>query len=359
MIDEIPHSRPWITADDVTAVTNVLASAMLAQGDLVQRLERRFAAWLGATDGVAVGSGAAAIVLALRGLCIEDGDEVILPTYVCPSVLEAVLSAGAVPVLCDVGENWVMTHIDAERCVSSKTRAIIVPHMYGIFANISALRSLCIPIIEDCAQAIGAEGKHRLQGDVAVLSFHPTKCLTAGEGGMAVASESGILERMRAYRDGAETGYCARLLSPMSNIAAGLALSQADRYDEMLERRREIARSYFDALEICAPDCLHHEAAENSMFFRFPIRTPGGLESCQKAFEARGVHVRRGVDKLLHREMKLPDSQFPTARALFESTVSIPIYPALSQSQILRCIEAMEHVLCTRKQHLKLMEQQK
>ena len=322
---------------------------MLAQGDLGRQLERRFAVWLGAKDSVAVGSGAAAIVLALHGLCVVRGDEVILPTYVCQSVLEAVLSVGAVPVLCDVGENWVMTRTDAERCISNKTRAIIAPHMYGIFADVPSLRSLGFPVIEDCAQALDAEGKHHLEGDVAILSFHPTKCLTSGEGGMAVASDDGILARMRAYRDGAKTGYCARLLSPMSNIAAGLALSQADQYNQMLERRREIARCYFNALEICAPDCLNREAVENSMFFRFPIRVSGGLESCQRAFLDRRVHVRRGVDKLLHREMKLPDSQFPTAIALFESTVSIPVYPALSKSQMLRCISAMEHVLCGRK----------
>lgn len=344
-MEEILHSRPSITAEDIAVVTRVFSTAMLAQGSLCRELEQRFAAWYGAEGAIAAGSGAAAIVLALHGLRISWGDEVILPTYVCASVLEAVLSVGANPVLCDVGKDWVMTDVDAEKCVSSKTKAIIVPHMYGIFSDIASLRPLRIPIIEDCAQAVGGEGTRQLGGDIAVLSFHPTKCLTSAEGGMAISSDPDVLSRMRFYRDGGANEFAARIFSPMSDIAAALAISQANRYNEMLIRRQEIARTYTEALEQCAPDSLNRLALGKSMFFRFPIQIQGGLEVCQTAFKQRGVHVRRGVDVLLHRKMRLSDDLFPTAVKLFNSTVSIPIYPALSHEQELCCVDAMKDVL--------------
>jgi len=343
-MEEIFHSRPSISGDDVDAVNRVLATSMLAQGPLCQELEQRLSSWFGADGAVAVGSGAAALVLALHSLGIGRGDEVILPTYVCAAVLEAVLSVDAVPVLCDVGESWVMTSTDAARCVSGRTRAIIAPHMYGIFSDIASLRPLGVPIIEDCAQAVGAEGTQHLAGDIAVLSFHPTKCLTSGEGGIAISSDPDTLGRMRTYRDGGGGEFSTRLFSPISDIAAALAISQANRYGEMLRRRKEIAQHYTNVLERCAPDSLNRTALRNSMFFRFPVRIKGGLESCQIAFRQRGIHVRRGVDVLLHRKMQLSDYLFPTAVELFKSTVSIPIYPALSQEQELRCVDAMKHV---------------
>ena len=344
-MEQIPHSKPWITADDMAAVSSVLSSAMLAQGDHTRALERRLAAWMNATGGVAVASGSAGIVLALHGLGVGPGDEVVLPTYVCRSVLEAALSTGATAVLTDVGQGWLMTPADARRALGSRTRAIVVPHLYGVFADIDSFRALGVPIVEDCAQALDAAGKRTVKGDVAVFSFHPTKCLTAGEGGMVIAANAGLLEKMRTYRDGAADGYGARLFSPLSDIAAGLALAQLDRYEEGLARRREIADSYRSAVESCCAGALNRAALDDSMYFRFPLRLPGGLDACQQAFAAFGVQVRKGVDVLLHRGMGLADQSFPVAVDLFDTTVSLPIYPALSRSQELRCIEAITQLL--------------
>jgi dTDP-4-amino-4,6-dideoxygalactose transaminase len=237
-----------------------------------------------------------------------------------------------------------MTAANAARVVGDRTCAIVIPHVYGIFADIESFRQFGVALIEDCAQALNAPGKQAVKGDVAVLSFHPTKCLTAGEGGMALASNAEVLARMRAYRDGGD-GYHGRLFSPLSDLAAGLAHAQLDRYDEGLARRREIAAGYRSAVELCTPSALNHPALDRSMFFRFPLRLPGGLAACQQAFAALGVQVRRGVDELLHRGMAYPDAAFPSAVAHFDTTVSLPIYPALSRAHELRCIDAVTQVL--------------
>jgi perosamine synthetase len=347
-MEQILHSKPWITAEDISKVAEVLASSMIGQGNGVRQLERSLAAWFHAADGVAVGSGSAGIVLALHGIGVEANDDVILPSYVCRSVVEAVLAIGARPVLCDVGSDWVMTASNVSQVLTSRTRAIVAPHMYGIFADIDELRSLGVPIIEDCSQAVDAKGARVLQADVTVLSFHPTKCFTAAEGGMALSLNSEVLSRMRTYRDGKvddSAAYSARLFSPLSDVAAGLALSQLDHYELGLVRRREISAMYLDTIESCYPSAINYSALSRSMFFRFPLHLPGGLAACQNDFAKFGVQVRRGVDELLHRRMVLPDTKFPNSVKHFETTVSLPIYPALTYNQISRCIEAANHVL--------------
>ena len=164
----IPHSKPWITTADLKAVESVIRGGMLAQGDRTRELELRLAAWLNDKDGVAVGSGSAALVLALHGLDVGNGDEVVLPTYVCASVLEAVLEVGATPILCDVGRRWVMTLADAKRVASDKTAAIIVPHMYGVFADVESFLPMGVPVIEDCAQAIAGNAVRTTRAAVKV-----------------------------------------------------------------------------------------------------------------------------------------------------------------------------------------------
>jgi perosamine synthetase len=347
-MEQILHSKPWITAEDISKVSEVLASSMLGQGDGVRQLERRLAGWVHSADGIAVGSGSAGILLALHGVGVGANDEVILPSYVCRSVLEAVLTTGATPVLSDVGPDWVITASNAAQVLSPRTRAIIVPHMYGIFADIDEFRSLGVSIIEDCAQALGSEGSRVAQGDMTVLSLHPTKCFTAAEGGMVLSSNMEALTRMRTYRDGrSEDGAIGsgRLFSPLSDVAAALATSQLDRYELALTRRKEVSDQYLATIESCHSTAINYSAFNRSMFFRFPLHLPGGLAVTQDAFAKFGIQVKKGVDELLHRLMGLPDTAFPNATMHFETTVSLPIYPALTNDQLFRCITAVQNIL--------------
>jgi perosamine synthetase len=343
-MEPIQHSCPWITDEDIVAVAAVLKSSMIGQGEQVRSIEQRLSAWLHASDAVEVGSGGAAIVLALRGLKVGLGDEVILPTYVCRSVLEAIIAVGAKPVLCDVGPDWVMTVADAARVITDQTRAIVIPHMYGIFADVESFRPLGLAIVEDCAQALDAEWARAIKGDVATLSFHPTKCLTSGEGGMAVAVDAELVARMRTFRDGGY-GYADRVFSPLSDLAASLVLSHLDRYEQGLARRREIAANYRKAIETCCPSATNHITQEQSMFFRFPLHLQGGLVACQDAFTALGVQVKKGVDELLNRHIGQSDSAFPCAVAHYDTTISLPIYPSLNRAQESRCLKAITQVL--------------
>lgn len=337
----ILHSKPWITTEDIDAVTATIATGMLAQGMVVEEFESSCADWVGVGGGIAVASGSSAIELALRVLNLGVNDEVILPTYVCKSVMEAILTVGATPVLCDIGKNWVVEPHNVESKISNKTKAIIIPHMYGIFAEVNLFKKFNIPLIEDCAQALGDKSIDNVVADLGVLSFHPTKCLTCGEGGMLVSSDRNLLKQAKIIRDGNEMANEKRVIAPMSDIQASLGLSQLRRYPDFLKRRREIAGKYLTHLAAINLRLVNYDAKASSMFFRLPLKVEGGLTKYQTKFLKKGIHIRKGVDRLLHRLSGLSDSDFPVATELFNNTISIPIYPNLNDEEVNACIEAL------------------
>lgn len=330
----ISHSKPWITEADQEAVNAVLVGGQIAPGNQVRRFEEEVAAYTGTAGGVALGSGTAAIVLALWALEIGTADEVIVPTYVCHQVADAVLAVGAIPVLCDVGTEWNMTAETVKPHLSPRTRAIIGVHIFGITADIDALLEFGLPVIEDCCQALGAPGMGR--GTMSIYSFHATKCLTTGAGGMVTASDSVWLDRLRRLQ------HVHSALSPMTDLQAALGISQLGRYKAMLERRQAIAEHYFAAFPSDWTAKLKG-VRHRSMFYRFPT-TAGFSVAHVQAFEERGIMVRRGVDDLLHRRVNLPDADFPNATTHFDATLSVPIYPALTDAEVQTVIEAVQDI---------------
>jgi UDP-4-amino-4-deoxy-L-arabinose-oxoglutarate aminotransferase len=336
----IPHSRPSISAADTIAVTSVLRSGMIGQGAITAAFEESLSRWLELPHpGVAVASGAAALHLAVLAIGVGAGADVILPTYVCRSVLDAVRSTGARAVLADTGPEWVVTRSNVASVITPRTRAIIVPHMYGIFADVTAFRTFGVPLIEDCAQAIAPPAVWRLTGDIGVFSFHPTKCFTTGEGGVVVARDPELNDRLRSTRDG---GCRTRaVFAPLSNVAAALGISQLGNYDDVLARRRQIAEQYRCALGGAASSLLRRTPWDRTMHFRFVMSDAGGVDAAAASFLREGITVRRGVDTLLHRATGKSDKLFPMAVELFETTVSVPIYPALTDAQVATCADAL------------------
>lgn len=340
----VPHSRPWITDDDIAAVQRTLAIGMIGQGRVTAEFEATLSSWVGGAGGVATASGSGALTLALRALACGPGDEVILPTYTCRSVLEAVESTGAHARFCDVGEDGLVHAESVRAALTEKSRAVVVPHMYGLFADTQALRALPIPLIEDFAQALGDRVEPMIHGRLAVYSFHPTKCLTTGEGGMVVATDPSLIVRLRKIRDGSPHAVQPRLFAPLSDLNASLGLAQLRRYAEFLARRRHIAERYTEALARGRTGTTIWTVNNGSMYFRYPIRSAIPFDQAAPAMADRGVTVRRGVDELLHRLRGLPDTQFPTATHLLETTVCLPIHPSMTEEEIGRCVSAVSEV---------------
>lgn len=342
----VQHSRPHLIDADWRALAGVVTSEQIAQGQTVERFEGLVAAHSGARGAVAAASGTGALVLTLAAMGVGAGDEVVVPTYVCRSVAAAVRAVGATPVLCDVGRDWCMTAAAVRSRVTARTRAVVVVHTFGIAAPIGEIASLGVPVIEDACQSFGLEIDGRRASPLAAasfLSFHATKLLTTGEGGMVVSHDAAMLASLRS----AAMKRCYG--GPMSDLQAALGISQLQRLGEFLARRQVIATRYFAAL--CDLDVeLPEHVRERSIFFRFPLTMPHDFQEFRDRFAAEGVQVRRGVDALLHDDDD-PAGSHPGAERCFASTLSIPIYPAMTERDVDTVITASTRVFSRRASH--------
>jgi len=335
-LPEIPHSRPWITDADIESVRETVASGMLAHGDRVFAFEQLIADYHGASGAVAMPSGTAALALSLLALDVGNGDEVVLPTYTCNSVAAAVRAVGATPIYCDVGDEWLMTPQSVSAVLTSKTKAIILIHIFGIFADARTFAEFGLPVVEDACQAFGGR-RQEATSELTVFSFHATKCLTTGEGGAVAAHDKTLLKKLQQLRDS------NRIPGRMTDVQAALGISQLSRYAEFLQIRQAQANRYFSNLPTTATMRLG-AVRSCSMFFRFPLTLNdrnGSFEDARQFFAKRGIAVRQGVDTLLHRESGHSDASFPGAVARFNETVSIPLRPGLTEGELDRVIDTV------------------
>ena len=347
----IPHSRPSIDQEEIRAVTAVLQSGHLAQGAVVERFERGMAAYFGVVGGVAVNSGTMALEVALRVLDIGPGDEVILPSYVCAAPWQAVQRVGAQARLVDIESETFQIDADLARAaITSKTRAIIVPHLFGLPADLTALTSLGLPIIEDCAQTLGALEQGRAVGSVGTLtvcSFYANKLLCTGEGGMVLSNDSVLLERARALReyDGAPSLNPLASNLKITDLQAAVGLAQLDRLPGFLERRVSLARQYREALVGTTVTLPAVPSGRSHVYYRFVVRLSrrragsDELSECLGRLERQGVQCRKPVFRSLHRYLDLEG--FPASAAAEDEALSIPLYPALADEEVAQVCIAM------------------
>ena len=153
----ISHSKPTLGQAEAAAAADAVLSGHVACGDRTDRFERAVADAVGSAAAVATSSGTAALYVALRALGVGPDDEVIVPSFVCTALLHAVWAVGAEPVVCDVGPDFNLLPAAARSGLTKRTTAIILPHIFGTPAPIEEFAALGPPVVEDCAQAIGAE----------------------------------------------------------------------------------------------------------------------------------------------------------------------------------------------------------
>jgi UDP-4-amino-4-deoxy-L-arabinose-oxoglutarate aminotransferase len=337
--------------EDRRAVLAALDSGMIAEGEETARLEADFRQRLGLASAVAVGSGSQALLLALRAVGVRPGSEVVLPSLLCPEVLAVVDEIGAQPILVDVREDGGISQREVRRAVTERTAAIVAAHLMGIWCDLSELRDLGVPLIEDCAQFVHGPALPNacVVGDAVVYSFHATKLLTAGEGGLVACGTGPIAERLESLKRFGTTSHKNNLF-PLSDLQAALARAQLARLDAFLERRRSLAELYSKELVSLPNIDLPWRWRDRSIFFRFPIRLSlpldVPLESWFAAFAARGVAVRRPVDALLHR--LCPDrasGSYPVAEDFYARTISLPLHPSLTEAECRTVLRAAHDVL--------------
>lgn len=336
----IPHSRPSITEHDVERVAAVVRSGQLAQGPEAAALEGALASRLGAAAAAVVASGTTALELALRALDVGAGHEVLIPSYVCDALHHAVTRSGARPVLVDADpETLSLSAKDAQARLTRRTRAVIVPHAFGLVVDLAPFLALGVPVIEDWAQALGGRpASTGAAGALGVCSFYATKMIAAGEGG-AVVGSAALVARVRDAREYDERERLApRMNAKLTDMQAALAHSQLGRLDAFVARRRAIAARY--RARLARADCrLPVEGDRPHVFHRFVIGLDGDPAVVQAALAARGIAARRPVFRPLHRALGLDG--YPEADRLWSTALSIPCYPALGDAEVDEVADAL------------------
>jgi len=339
----ISHSRPTLGEEEEKAVIEVIRSDHIAQGEKVAQFESMMASCTGEKYGVAVSSGLAALHLSLIALGIKENDEVILPSYTCDALLQAVSYIKAKPVIIDVNYSDGNISLDSfKRVFSNRAKAIIIPHTLGFPAAIDKFLDFGVPIIEDCAVAVGGFYEDKRLGSfgkISIFSFYATKMITTGEGGMVLTDDKNIANEIRDLRDYTKhTAFKIRYNYKMTDMEAALGICQLEKLSSFISKRKELFNKYIDLLKGKNNILLPPNRYDNKTiptFYRFIVKLPKyNIETVINKMKQRGIFCGRGVLQPLHRLLGLDANQYPISEKLAKQVVSLPIYPSLSITDV-------------------------
>jgi len=342
----IPHSRPSLDDEEIRLMQNVLTSGQLAQGPQVKDFEQELGTFHGLPPGVATSSGTTALHLALLSLGVAEGDEVLLPSYVCSAPLHAVYHSGATPVLVDVDpKTGNMDPDDLKRRLTARSKIIIAVHLFGLPANLEEISAHGLPVIEDCAQAIGAELERKKIGTIgstAICSFYATKIITTGEGGMLLSPDLSLGARARDLRDyDKKNDFKVRFNYKMTDLQAALGRSQLPKLERFLAQRERLAGAYHEKLATLP--CTLPPSQEGRIYYRYVVSVQGNVRQLIEKLLNMGIEVARPIYRPLHRYFNLKD--YPGAEMAWKSHLSLPIHPSLTSEEVHRVCQALQQAL--------------
>lgn len=347
----IPVARPSLGEAEAGAAYEAVRSGWISQGKLVERFEQAFAACHDKRYGASCNSGTTALHLALKAAEVAPGDEVVLPTLTMVACANAVLYCGAVPRFVD--SESATGNADAaglELAISSRTKAVIVPHLYGVPAMefLNAARELAprAAIIEDCAECHYAAAGGRPVGSFgrfATFSFYANKIIASGEGGMVLVDCQRTARRLGGLRSHAfspETHFCHEELAfgvRYTDLQAAVALVQHDRRRELLGRREAIARQYLAHFEHL-PEVEIPSRTSESAWWVFPLLAANG----RARDRLRGRLAEAGVETRsyfipLHRQRHLRQyavGEYPVADSLSARGLYLPLWPDMTDEDV-------------------------
>ena len=345
---DLVRQHDAIKGELLGALDGVLRTSRFVLGPEGQALEAEVAARCGARHGIGVGSGTDALRLALAALGVGPGDEVITPAFSFVASASTIVMAGATPVFVDVDPaTLALDPAGLERALTPRTRAIVVVHLYGHPAPIDRVVALArargVAVVEDAAQAIGATWDGRPVGgwgDVACLSFYPTKNLGAcGDAGMLVTSRDDVAEHVRRLRHHGdsgryhhvELGYCSRL----DDMQAALLRVKLRHLDAWTEARRRLAARYRERLAGLPLTLPAEDRRARHIYHLFTVRHP------QRDAFAKAL-ADLGVGTAVHYPLPVPgqplfgdrdERRYPQAWRASREVLSLPCFPELTDAE--------------------------
>lgn len=373
MTDRIPVASPWITEYEIRRVGEAAATAWRERANFYQtEFETAFAHYCGRRHAISLPSCTAGLHLALAARGIGPGDEVVVPDITWIATSAPIQYVGATPAFADVDEySWCLTAASVEAALTPRTRAIIAVDLYGNMPDWDSLRALAkqhnLLLIEDAAEAVGASYNSRRAGsfgDASVFSFHGSKTLTTGEGGMLLHDDAAFDDRCRRLRDhgrrpgdtmffNEEVGFKYR----MSGLQAALGKAQLDRVQELTARKRAIFQWYAEVLETGQGITLNRAApnVQNGYWMVTAIFDAGYGWTKEKLVPAMR---EQGIDT---RPFFYPLSQLPAYRdtdagrlaaernamayRLSPYGINLPSGPDIDRASVVRAAETLHRLL--------------
>ncbi len=335
-------SGPSITQKEIDYVTAAVTNAWYGNANIYhERFERAFAEYVNRRHAIALPSCTSAIHLALLALGVGPGDEVVVPDATWIASCAAVTYVGATPIFADIDEQtWCLSADSFEQCITPRTKAVIVVDLYGNMPDMDAILAVAqkhrVAVIEDSAEAIGSEYRGRLAGnfgDASVFSFHGSKTLTTGEGGMLVTDDDDLKARALFLRDhGRKPGdkmffnHEVAYKYKMSSMQAALGLAQLERIEELVELKRQIFSWYQDHLSSVGEIQLNFEA-------------PNTRIVCWMVTAVLDQKLGLKKEEL----MRLMDEHNIDCRPFFFPLSSIPAYSNTAESAAARARNVVAH----------------
>lgn len=341
-----------IGAEMDAAIHRVVQNTSFIMGKEVRDFEEAFAAYCGARHCVGVSSGTAALHLALLAAGVGPGDEVITTPFTFIATVEAILMAGARPILVDIDpRTYTLDPAKLEDAITPHTKAVLPVHLYGQPADMDAIRDIAgrhgMWVVEDAAQAHGAEYKGKRTGtlgDIAGFSFYPGKNLGAyGDAGAVVTDDDALAERVRMLRDHGRRskyehevpGFGERL----DALQAAILGAKLPHLEAWTEARREHARAYAERLAGAGLVLPQEMPGTRMVYHLFVVRVRADRDAISAALKAQGIDTGVHYPIPLHlqpalRYLGYSAGDFPESERAAQEVLSLPLYPELTEEQI-------------------------
>lgn len=359
----IPIAKPFIDKADIAGVVRVLKSGRLSLGPCLSKFESDFASYVGAKYACAVSSGTAGLHLVVKALGLKSGDEVITSPFSFIASSNCLLYEGVRPVFIDIDEStFNLDPQKIEQAITSKTKAILVVHIFGQSADMDAITRLAkkynLSIIEDACESIGATYGGKFTGtfgEAGVFAFYPNKQMTTGEGGMLVTESKDLHERFLALRnqgrapdmqkvDHLTLGYNYR----MDEMSAALGSSQLKKVNRFIKEHGEIAGWYSKFLSTI-PGVITPLVAKNRThsWFVYVIRVTNGTRNqLQQKLLKMGIQTKVYLPSIhlqpfMREHFDYKEGDFPIAEKVSSEALALPLFIGLKRQEVKRISEAI------------------
>ncbi len=357
----IPIANPALGTHEIQEAVKVLRSGNLTRGEKVSEFEREFSSFVGTKHGIACSSGTAALQVGLEALGIRDGDEVVTTPFTFIATGNSILYNRAIPVFADIdAKTFNIDPVKIESAITDKTKAVLVVHLYGQPCDMKRIKDVCkrhdLLLVEDCAQAHGAEYKGKKAGsfgDLSTFSFYATKNMVTGEGGMMLTDDDAAAEKAKVITNQGQVGRYDHVMVGynyrMMELQGAIGLVQLRKLRKMNESRESNAAFLSKGLgKLDWLEVPYVAKGVRHVWHQYTIKVQAGVrDDLMKYLNSNGVGARIYYPTPIHLQPAYKPFGYhsglcPVAESLSKQVISLPVHPSLKKPDLKKIIDVME-----------------